>query len=141
MAKIQEFETGPVTFFAGRNEGGDESYEVHAGKKEDEEIFALNPSQWQADEDGYVDYALYVHETMALAPGEYTVSFTSSDSGDYFYDLIEGHVTDPRILRAYAIQDSEGWWNYDGKVIDPNHGVDDFEYGPNLDEAILIKIS
>lgn len=139
MTKIQELKTGAITIFAGRNMAGGENYDVYSGNLTDEEIFVLSPQHWPADEEG-VDYALYVRETLTLAPGDYTVSFTSSDSGDHFYDLIEGHVTDPRILRAYAIQDSEDWWNYGGKVMDPNYGVDDFEYGPNLNETVFLKV-
>lgn len=140
MTRTEELKPGIATIFAGRNMGGDENYGVYSGEVEDEDIFALEPEYWPAYEDGFIDYALYVTDTVVLEPGDYTVSFTSSDSGDYFFDLIEGHVTDPRILRAHAIQDSEDWWSYEGKITDPNLGVDDFEYSPNLDETIFLKV-
>lgn len=136
---IQELPAGIVTIFGARNISGDEYYGVYAGKVTDEEIFALDPDAWPADEEG-VDYDLYMNDTLDLKPGKYTVSFTSSDSGDHFYDLIESHVTDDRILRAYAMVDMEDWWSYDEKITDPNLGVDDYDDSPNLDEAILITI-
>lgn len=136
---IQELPAGIVTIFGARNISGDEYYEVYAGKISDEEIFALDPEAWPADEEG-VDYDLYMNDTLNLNPGNYTVSFTSSESGDHFYDLIEGHVTDDRILRAYAMVDMEDWWSYDTKITDPNLGVDDYDDSPSLDEAILITI-
>lgn len=139
MATIQELPAGIVTIFGARNIGGDEYFEVHSGKLSDEEIFELNPDCWPADEEG-IDYDLYMNDKRELKPGNYTVSFTSSESGDRFYDLIEGHVTDDRVLRAYAMVEMEDWWGYEEKITDPNLGVDDYDDGPNLKEAILLTV-
>lgn len=144
MTAVQEFEAGYATIFGARNSGGDEYFGVYPGKMTDEEIFALDPDFWgceeAAAEDLDVDYDLYMNQTVELKPGNYTVSFTSSESGDRFFDLIEGHVTDPRVLRAHAMVDMEDWWGYEEKITDPNLGVDDYDDGPNLKEAVLLQI-
>lgn len=137
---IEELAAGAVTIFGARNSSGDENYGVYAGKLTDEDIFALTPEIWPADEEG-IDYDLYMNDTRELQPGDYTMSFTSSESGDHFYDLIEGHVTNGRVLRAYAMVGMEDWWGYDRKIEDPNLGVDDYDDGPNLDETIFLKVS
>lgn len=136
---IEELAAGTITIFGARNSSGDENYGAYAGKLTDEDIFALTPEIWPADEEG-IDYDLYMNDAIELQPGNYTVSFTSSESGDHFYDIIEGHVTDNRVLRAYAMVDMEDWWSYDRKVKDPNLGVDDYSDSPNLDETIFLKV-
>lgn len=144
MTAVQELEAGYATIFGARNSGGDEYFGVFPGKMTDEEIFALDPDFWGCEEaaadDLDVDYALYVNHAAKLQPGDYTVSFTSSESGDRFFDLIEGHVSDPRVLRAYAMAEMEEWWGYEGKISDPNLGVDEYDDGPNLEEAFFLKV-
>ncbi|MBC9704819.1 MAG: hypothetical protein H9W81_07565 [Enterococcus sp.] len=137
---VQNLPAGTTTIFGARNMGGDENYGVYPGKLTDEEIFALEPDYWPAYDDGFIDYDLYMNATVELTAGDYTASFTSSEAGDHFHDLIEGHVTDERILRAYAMVGSEDWWEYDQKITDPNLGVDDYDYGPNIKETILITV-
>ena len=140
MTIQQEIQAGDATVFAGRTASGDENYGIYTGTLTQQECIAGDPGIWQADEDGFVDYDLYNHDAVNLHPGQYTLSFTSSESGDHFFDLIEGHIADLRVLRAYAMVDMEDWWGYEEKIVDPDLGVDDYDDGPNLDEAILLTV-
>lgn len=101
---IQKIPAGPITVTAARSVRPHEYFGTYygalPGELKMEEVIEWESDYFPADSEYYIDYDLYIHQTVEIQPGDYTLSFTSNDSGDYFYDLIEGHVDDPRAYNA-----------------------------------------
>lgn len=93
---IQEIPAGLITITAARGSRGDEYYGVLPGELKMEEVIDWEPDCFPSDSEDYIDYDLHIRQVVEIQPGDYTLSFTSNDSGDYSADLIEGYVVDPR---------------------------------------------
>ena len=93
---VQEIPAGLITITAARGSRGDEYYGVLPGELKMEEVIDWEPDCFPPDSEYYIDYDLHIRQIVEIKPGDYTLAFTSNDSGDYSADLIEGFVVSPR---------------------------------------------